>query len=285
MSGTLFDLSALSFITRQSATALAEASRPTTIADARIKYRPLPRLAITNSAQFNHFVIAGGSLLRTLQVLGVDFRENPPPPDQMQRTITSFLDERTSLNSFRERVEASYDVRPRLTLRGGYRFTHRRAVLDTPSPITAAEESKLNRHTGIGGFSLRATNKLRLFTEFERGSADNVFTRISPYHVTRLRLHSTYQPLDKLRLSGQYLLTDSRNLNPLVDHVQRSRVFSIVSSGFPHDRFGLDLGYTRLDVSSFIDIIDPRTRQTGRSVYIADDNVVDNETANDANYR
>lgn len=275
LSGTLFDLTALSFITRQSSRTLGGAAKPTTMADASLNYRPLPRVSVTNSASFNHFVIAGSSLLETLQTLGLDFQGNPPPPGQMQRMISSFLDERTSLTSVRNLVEASYDVLPRLTLRGGYRFTHRRARLNIPAPLRGVDESTLDTHTGIAGLSLRATNKLRLLTEFERGSADNVFTRVAPYHVTRVRLRSSFQPWDKLRLNGQYLLTDSRNPNPFVDNLQRQRTFNIHSSWFPNERLGVDLGYTRVDISSLTTIINPRTLQSGQSVYIADDNVVD----------
>jgi len=275
LSGTLFDLSALSFITRQSSTTVANASRPTTMADASVNYRPIARLTFTNSASFNHFVIAGNSLVETLQILGMDFLGNPPPPGQMQRMISSLLNERTSISSFRNLFETSYDVLPRLTLRGGYRFTHRRADLNIPVPFRGMEESTLDTHTGIAGLSLRATKNLRLLTQFERGTADNVFTRVEARNVTRIRVRSSFQPLEKWRLSGQYLLTDSRNPNPFVDNIQRNRTFNINSSWFPNDRFGLDLGYTRVDVSSFTDIINPRTFERGRSVYIANDNVVD----------
>jgi hypothetical protein len=278
LTGTLFDLSALSFFTRQTATTAAETSKPTTLADAGINYRPIPRLTLTNSTQFSHFVIAGASLLRTLQILSVDFQGNPVPPDRMQRIISSVQNERTFLNSYRNLFEASYEALPQLTLRGGYRFTRRRTVLDIPQPVVGLireDESRLKTHTGIAGLSLRAANKFRLFTQVERGSADNVFTRIAPYHVTRLRVRSSFQPLDTWRVHGQFLLSDARNPNPFVDNLQRSRAFNLTSSWFPNERLGVDLGYTRSDVSSLTDIVNPRTLQTGRSVYIADDNAVD----------
>jgi hypothetical protein len=276
LTGTLFDLTALSFVTRQTSTAVASVSKPHTLADASVNYRPIPRLGVTNSAQFSHFVIAGGSLLQTLQILGQDFQGNPPPPDQMQRMVSSFLSERIFLNSFRNQFETSYDLLSQLTLRGGYRFTHRRAVLNIPFPIPRGEEeSTLDTHTGIAGLSLRTAKNFRLFTRFERGSADNVFTRIAARHVTLVHVRSSFQPLNKLRLSGQYLLTDSRNPNPFVDNLQRNRIFNITTSWFPNDRVSLDLGYTRSDISSVTDIINPRTLQTGRSVYMADDNAVD----------
>lgn len=275
LSGMLFDLTALSFLTRQSSRTLANVSRPTTTADASVNYRPTSRLSLTNSTSLNHFVIAGGSLLETLQILGLDFQGNPPPPDQMQRLISSFLDERTSLTSLRNLVEASYDLLSSLTLRAGYRFTHRRARLNIPAPFRSMEDSTLDTHTGIAGLSMRVTTKLRLLTEVERGSANNVFTRVAPYHVTRFRLRSSAQPWKTVRLNGQYLLTDARNPNPFVDNLQRHRSFNIHASWFPNQRWNLDMGYTRADISSLTTIINPRTLQSGQSVYIADDNVVD----------
>jgi hypothetical protein len=275
LTGNLFDLSALSFITRQRSNALAAASRPITTADAGLRVSPIPRLTLTNSASFNHFVIAGSSLLETLQILGINFQGNPPTPDQMQRLVSSFLDERTSLRSFRNLFEAGVEVHPRLTLRGGYRFTNRRATLTIPAPFREIDESSLDTHTGIAGLSLRAPKQFRLMAQVERGSADNVFTRIAPYHVTRARVRSSFQPASKWRLSGEYSLTDSRNPTQFVDNLQRYRVFSIDSAVFLDEHFEMDLGYTRVDLSSDASIIvNPRTLERGRSPYRADDNAV-----------
>ncbi|RMG45348.1 MAG: hypothetical protein D6723_18470 [Acidobacteria bacterium] len=275
LSGTLFDLQALRFIRRQSTAVVSHASKPHTRADVSVRYEPTRRLQITNSLHFTHFVIASGSLARTLEILGMDLQGNPPSPEEVERMLTSLLNERIFLNSFRNRLEVSYDLLPSLVLRGGYRFTRRRAVLHLPVPVRGGEESVLRTHTGMAGLSWRLARRIRLFTRFERGSADNVFTRVAPYHVTRFHLRSTVQPTDKWQLSTQYLLNDSRNPNPFVDNVQRNRIFNISSSWFPHPRFGLDVGYTRSDISSVTDIVNPRTMETGRSVYIANDNVVD----------
>lgn len=275
LSGNLFDLSALSFVTRQRSNALAAASRPITTADAALRFSPTQRLTLTNSTSFNHFVIAGSSLLETLQILGINFQGNPPPPDQMQRMVSSFLDERTSLRSLRNLFEASIEAHSRLTLRGGYRFTNRRTRLTIPVPFRAIDESSLDTHTGITGLSLRAPKQFRLMIQLERGSADNVFTRVSPYHLTRARLRSSFQPLQQWRLSGEYALTDSRNPNPFVDTLHRHRAFNIHSTVSLNQRLEMDLGYTRVDLASdtFI-ILNPRTGQRGQSFYRADDNVV-----------
>ncbi|MCS6803896.1 MAG: hypothetical protein RMM98_03280 [Acidobacteriota bacterium] len=275
LSGNLFDLSALSFVTRQRSNALAAASRPITTADTALRVSPIERLTLTNSTSFNHFVIAGGSLLETLQILGLTFQGTPPPPNQMQRLVSSFLDERTSLRSLRNLFEASLEAHPRLTLRGGYRFTNRRARLTIPVPFRAIDQSSLDTHTGIAGLTLRAPKQFRLMAQLERGSADNVFTRIAPYHLTRLRVRSSFQPLSQWRLSGEYTLTDARNPNPFVDTLHRHRAFNIHSTVSLNERLDMDLGYTRVDISSDTSIIlNPRTLERGNSPYRADDNAV-----------
>lgn len=275
LSGNLFELSALSFVTRQRSNALAAASRPITTADVALRVSPIARLTLTNSTSFNHFVIAGSSLLETLQILGLTFQGTPPPPNQMQRLVSSFLDERTSLRSLRNLFEASLEAHPRLTLRGGYRFTNRRARLTIPVPFRAIDQSSLDTHTGIAGLTLRAPKQFRLMAQLERGSADNVFTRIAPYHLTRLRVRSGFQPLSQWRLSGEYTLTDARNPNPFVDTLHRHRAFNIHSTVSLNERLDMDLGYTRVDISSDTSIIlNPRTLERGNSPYRADDNAV-----------
>jgi hypothetical protein len=135
----------------------------------------------------------------------------------------------------------------------------------------------LNTNAFVGGLSLRAANNLRFFSQIERGSSDNVFTRVAPYRFTRLRIRSEFRPTKTLTVSGQGLVSDSRNPNPLVDNVRHHRGLTLTTIWVPDDRLSLSVSYSRSDISSFINIIHPRLLTIERSSYIANDNYVDGD--------
>jgi len=275
LAGTLFDSTVLRYFTAQTSTSGGQASRPNALADAAVNYHPHKRLTLTNTSRFNHFDIAGGVFTRTTQSLGADLHGNPPLPNE-QRQTTEALDARTFINSFFNQWEGIVAVTRRLTVRAGHRFVHRRVSLLRPG-LAQEEESTVNTHVFIGGLSFRAANDLRLFSQVEHGSSDNVFTRISPYQFTRLRIRSEYRPTNTLTLGGQVFVTDSRNPTPLLDSLRHNRGFSITTSWMPHDRFGMTLSYSRSDVTSSTNIVEPRCCTLQRSSYTADDNFADGD--------
>lgn len=276
LAGVLFDRTVLRYFTGQTSRSTADASRPNAVADASVNYRPHRRWTFTNTSRFNHFDIAGGVFSQTTQTLGSDLRGNPPPPNQPPRVTTEGLSARTFVNSFFNQFEGIVEIASRLTLRAGHRFTHRRVELVRPDDA-APEESTLNTNAFVGGLSLRATNTLRFFSQIERGTSDNVFTRVAAYRFTRLRIRSEYRPTSTLTISGQALVTDSRNPNPFVDNLRRHRGMNLTAAWFPSDRMSFTLSYSRTDVSSLINIVNPRFFTVERSTYIANDNYLDGD--------
>jgi hypothetical protein len=211
-----------------------------------------------------------------LQTLGQDLRGTSPPPNQQERLTTEILGSRTFVNSVFNQFEGIVEVTPRLNLRAGHRITHRRVSLLSPG-ATTPDESTLNTNAFVGGVSFRAAGNLRLFSQVERGSSDNVFTRVAPYRFTRLRIRSEYRPTKTLTISGQGLVSDSRNPNPFLDNVRHNRGLTLSTFWVPSDRFSLSLSYSRSDISSFINIIHPRLLTIERSTYIANDNFADGD--------
>jgi len=272
--GTLFDLSALRYVTAQTSTSLAHASRPNALADASVNYRPHRRLTFTNTTRFQHFTIAGDVRTRTEQQLSADLRG--PLPSPQTRVVAEWLGAHTSVDSFANYVEGAVELTPHLILRAGHRFTHRRASLLRPE-AGEREESELNAHAVLGGLSLRATPALRLFAQIERGSSDTVFTRVAPRRFTRLRTRAQYRPITSLTLGLQLLVTDARNPNPLVDGVQRNRGLTLTTLWTPGERCALSLSYTRTDITSAILVLHPRLRTIESSQYTANDNFVDGD--------
>ncbi|MCS6817331.1 MAG: hypothetical protein N0A16_00545 [Blastocatellia bacterium] len=272
--GNLFDLSVLRYVTAQTSTSLAHASRPNALADASVNYRPHRRLTFTNTARFQHFTIAGDVRTRTEQQLGSNLRGALPSP--LTRSVAEWFGARTSVDSFSNYVEGAVELTPRIVLRAGHRFAHRRVSFHRPE-ADEREESELNAHAVLGGLSLRVSPAFRLFTQIERGSSDNVFTRVAPRRLTRLRTRAQYRPLSSLTFSLQLLVTDARNPNPLVDNVHRNRGLTLTTLWTPNERFALSLTYTRADITSAILVLHPRLRTIESSQYVANDNFVDGD--------
>ncbi len=274
--GTLFDRTVLRYFTGQTSTSTSDASRPNAVADGSVNFRPHRRWTFTTTSRFNHFDIAGGVLTQSTQTLGSDLRGNPPPANEPPRLVSEALDARTHVTSFFNQFEGIVEVTSRLTLRAGHRLTHRRVELDRPQ-LTEPERSTLNTNAFVGGVSLRASTALRVFSQIERGTSDNVFTRVAAYRFTRLRIRSEYRPTSTVTVNGQVLVTDSRNPNPLVDNIRRHRGMNLTTAWFPGERLSLTVSYSRSDISSFVDIINPRFLTVERSVYIANDNYLDGD--------
>lgn len=272
--GTLFDLSVLRYVTAQTSTSLAHASRPNALADASVTYRPHRRLTVITTTRFQHLTLAGDVRTQTEQRLGQDLRGALPPPST--RSIAEWLGARTSVDSFSHYVEGAVDLTPRVVLRAGHRFTHRRASLQRPdSP--EREESRWNAHAVSGGLSLRVSSAFRLFSHIERGSGDHVFVRVAPRRFTRVRTRAHYQPTTSLALSLQLLVTDGRNSNPLVDYTHHNRGLTLATLWTPNQRVALSLSYTRTDITSAILVLHPRLRTVESSPYVANDNVVEGD--------
>lgn len=279
LTGVLFDLSALRYVTAQTSQSAAQASRPHTLADASVNYRPHRRLTVTTTTRFQQFTIAGDVRTRTEQQLGADLRGALPPPPT--RTVTERGSARMSVDAFFHRVEGTMELTPHLVLRGGYRFAHRRVVLQRPEEserdTSGAPPGEVNTHSVLGGVSLRLSSTVRLFSELERGSSDTVFTRVTPSRFTRLRARAHYRPAPALTLTLQLHVADSRTPNPLVDTTFRNRGLTLTTLWSPGDRLALSLGYTRADITSRILILHPRLRTLETSRYVADDNVVEGD--------
>ena len=273
-SGNLFDLSVLRYVTAYASTSSAHASRPSALADASANYRPHRRLTFTNTVRFHRFTIAGDVRTRTEQQLGTNLRGALPPPQA--RSVAEWLDARLSVDAFSNVFEGAVELTPRLVLRAGHRFTHRRVSLPA-SEGDGREESNVNAHSVIGGLSLRVSPAFRLFAQLEWGSSDTVFTRVAPRRLTRVRTRAQYRPTASLTLSLQLLVTDARNPNPLVDNVHRNRGLTLATVWTPQDRFALSLSYTRTDITSSLLVLHPRLRTIAASRYVADDNLVDGD--------
>ena len=117
--------------------------------------------------------------------------------------------------------------------------------------------------------------------DLERGSADNVFTRVDNYKFTNVRVRSILRPNRTLSFNASLITKD--NNNPAITESSRnfgvnikSRVFTSSLDWSPNERFGLSGGYTRTNVTSDADIILflANVQTFGQSQYFMRDNFV-----------
>jgi outer membrane receptor protein involved in Fe transport len=119
--------------------------------------------------------------------------------------------------------------------------------------VTSADSTfvPIQAHSLIAGVSARVTDTLRFRFDTELYYADNAFTRISPRHLQRYRLRTTYKPVDWVNLSGGISILENRNTALDIGNLQHNRSYSIAAELAPHEgKWGVDLSYDYNDIFS-----------------------------------
>ncbi len=159
-------------------------------------------------------------------------------------------------------AEFDYQFSNRLGFHVGYRYTKRNAdgagidttLTSAPSPtnplFTGVVEQNTT-HAFIGGTKVKPTKNWVIFADVEKGSADNVFTRLENYHYTNIRARSRWT-FDKLTVNVSAMTKDNTNptftvVAPTVDFTTRikHRNLSGVVDWTPNSRFGFSGGYLK----------------------------------------
>jgi hypothetical protein len=173
------------------------------------------------------------------------------------------IDYRRYLNT----IEGDFDINSRLSIHAGYRYADRHIELGSSAiPVggtaPAPERDKIDNSTDtfIFGFKAKPFKIWSLYMDMEKGSADNVFTRTDNYDFTNVRLRSILRPNRTLSFNASFVTKD--NSNPAVTENDRTfgvniktRVFTSTLDWSPNERFALNGGYTKTNVTSDADII------------------------------
>lgn len=173
-------------------------------------------------------------------------------------------------------AEFDYQFSNRLGFHVGYRYTKRNVegagvdnvLTSAPSPtnpLLINFEEHNTTHAGIGGVKIKPIKNWVIFADVEKGSADNVFTRVENYHYTNFRARSRWT-LDDFTINVSAMTKDNTNptfniVAPTVDLVTRirHRNFSGTLDWTPNSRFGFSGGYNYRYLTSYTPIIVPVT--------------------------
>ena len=194
----------------------ASVSRPNTQGDVGLTILATDKLRISNTFRVEDFTIDGiGTFNNFLQVRNSAGVISTSSANYLQAFKT------TQYRKYQNTIEGDYQFNPRYSVHFGYRYgkRHEEQSLtgynlgsNLPPPITPEFESEENHtHAVLGGFRMRPTKNWTVYFDAERGTADNVFTRIGNYDYTNVRAKTRWAPNRKVNLNLAMIIRDNSN--------------------------------------------------------------------------
>jgi hypothetical protein len=200
------------------------AERPTILGDIGLTFRATDKLRISNTFRVEDFEIDGLAVFN-------DFFSITRGAGATLRTDTVAINNLdahrvTKYRKYQNTIEGDYQFNARHSIHFGYRYGKRDLEESfegfnlgsngslIPPPVRTSDLIVEENHTHafFGGFKLRPVSKWTIYFDAERGSADNVFTRIGNYDYTNIRAKSRYAPSRKV--SFNLAVITKNNSNP-----------------------------------------------------------------------
>jgi len=113
---------------------------------------------------------------------------------------------------------------------------------------TARNLTGIHEQTALVGFVARPIDALRITGDFQFGSNDYSFTRISPRQVQSYKVHASYKPRAWIDLEGALDIHENRDNVATVNDLEHGRSYSFVTTLMPGSKLFFDLGYTYTDI-------------------------------------
>ncbi|HEV3254127.1 MAG TPA: hypothetical protein VG033_06955 [Candidatus Acidoferrales bacterium] len=130
--------------------------------------------------------------------------------------------------------------------------------LARPLPESGNDSSRnyyhIHEYAFLAGLTLRPMDKLRVSADFLLGSNDNSFTRISPRQVQTYKIHATYTPVRWASIDGAVDIHENRDNVATINNLEHGRTYSFVTTLSPSPRLWLDLGYHYTNIFSQTEI-------------------------------
>lgn len=237
------------------------AERPNTLGDIGVTFLATDKFRLSNTFRVEDFEIDGDAVFS-------DFFSITRGSGATLRTDTisiSNLDAHrlTKYRKYQNTLEGDYQFNSRHSIHFGYRYGSRRIEEGfegfnlgsngsvTPAVRTSSTEVEENHtHAFFGGFKLRPVKNWTVYLDAERGSADNVFTRIGNYDYTNIRAKSRYTPTKNFSFNIAVITKNNSNPSEIagvslrdfgVD--TRSRIFTSSLDWTPNSKVSFSTGY------------------------------------------
>lgn len=248
-------------------TAPGRTKRPQARSDVGITWRATESFRISNTFTFDQFGVSGeGNLTEFLQRTT---SAGAAVPDLL---TTLFGSRDTSYRRFSNLIEADYQVNRMVAFNIGYRYTHRKIdaeSLDISTAGIAALGTDLfsnTTHSIIAGTRIKPYKFWSIYADLERGTADNVFTRLANNKLFNFRVRSVAN-LKKFSFNLSAITKNNDNPGtstpvagiPATETVAntRTRIFSGSVDWTPMTKLSFSGGYTYNQQTSAVDIILP----------------------------
>ena len=265
--------------------------RPAHLFDFGLTWQPTDRLRISNTVRYNRFRNEGAHVFSDINFLRTQAGAVVTPfPSTVTVPVARLLEYRRIHNQ----LKVDYQFGPRFSFHLGHRVSDRNIEIDKRGNSVAnnaafAETESIDtlNNSFFGGFKARPVKAWTLYFDFERGEADNTFTRVDNLDQMSFRARSRVTPARGLGLSLAFSTKDNSdpglgvvdttlfgNLDSTPFSVEvDSRVFSTtVDWAPPSGRYTLNAGYTYTYLHSDAEILyfaglTPNTIRFGRSLY------------------
>ena len=242
---------------------IGDTNRPQILGDLGVTYLATKKLRLSNTFRAETFSINGSEFYTGIFAL-VGTGSNAGRSVTLRPAGRSV--EITKYRKISNTVEGDYQFNSRYAVHFGYRFGDRRIERyaegnnfgnNGAPPWTATlleeriGEEENQTHALFAGFKIRPVKNWTLFFDAERGTADNVFTRVGNYDYTNIRARSRYAPTRKLSFDLSFI--SRSNSNPTeVEGVSladfgvdiKSRVFNANVDWSPTRRLTFGGGYS-----------------------------------------
>jgi len=257
--GNFYLSDAAEFFTTGQDILTADAKLPHTSASFNIEIRPFKRLRILEYWMTDRQHNASNALLTENLLLGGS-----------PLTSAQLAADRLAVNYSQQEVDLLYDLLPWLTLKGGYRYQWGDSTVRAPVLTGLALESgNLTRHVGIGGFTLRLGQKLRVIADAEGTTSSEVYFRTSLQNYEKTHIRGTYDLSPSWRVTGDFSLLDNNNPDPSIRSDFSSKMESVSLFWLPKGGKLVNVlaDYTRSSVRSDILYLVPQILSPADSSY------------------
>ena len=231
--------------------------RPNTQGDIGVTYLVTDRFRLSNTFRVEDFTIDGVGTANNL------FSVTRPITGGTRTDINAYTGsafETTEYRKYQNTIEGDYQFTKNYSAHFGYRYGHRHDERSDsgvnlgsnglPAITATFEENTNNTHAVFGGFRARPSKNFTLYFDAERGTADNVFTRIGNYEYTNVRAKSRWAPNRQWHVNLALILRDNSNPGEIngislqdFDVKLKTRVFTSSVDWSPNSDITVNAGY------------------------------------------
>jgi hypothetical protein len=118
----------------------------------------------------------------------------------------------------------------------------------SPDNDTSRNITEIHEKTALMGFTVRPIDPLRITADFQFGSNDYSFTRISPRQVQSYKIEASYKPRAWINFEGAVDIHENRDNVATVNDLEHGRSYSFVTTLMPDAKLFFNLGYTYTNI-------------------------------------